>query len=156
LRKALPKCKILTGGLVGASGGSPGKSSSNPASGNSTSKKTRHNTPDLSEPDAVVRSFLEALVNQDRESLSAVISSKAVGQLATLRKAAADSEELSKAATQYRAFRVDKVLISNRVDERYVVLEERTKSIDKKSPPGKLKQVKVSKEPDGWRIIELM
>jgi hypothetical protein len=108
---------------------------------------------DPSTPEGAVEAFLNALVSQDKDALSKGVSSRALGDLAKIRKGEADARVISKLSDTFGKLFVARVAPVTKGDERVVVLS--TTQQQQQAKKGTFKQATLRKEDGVWKVFEL-
>jgi hypothetical protein len=98
--------------------------------------------------------FLNAINSGDKDAAAKLISSKATGDLAKLRKGELDERGMTKLAEAYSKMTSAKpAQTQSKRDERTIVLSPGDQG-DSKKPKG-IKQVIVRNEDGGWKILRM-
>jgi hypothetical protein len=131
------------GGGIAGDGGPGVAGGSRPQGGNA----------DPATPEGGVEAFLNALASGDAEALTKSISARATGDLAKIRKGEGDSKIITKLSDTYGRLHVIRVAAATRGDERTVVMSAQQQAADTKK--GQFKQIRVRKEENIWKVIDL-
>jgi hypothetical protein len=105
-------------------------------------------------PEAAVDAFLNAVAAKDKESLTKMVSSKATGDLARMRKGDLDDRAITKISETYARLNIIRVAAVTKGDERVVVLGTGQAGDSNKKVAG-AKQVVLRKEDGAWKVFSV-
>ena len=113
---------------------------------------------DPNSPEGAVLAFLNAINSGDKDAAAKLVSSKAVGDLAKLRKGELDARGIAKFVETYgKMTSAKKAPTRQKADETIVVLSPGQSGAPepKKGAPNPNKQVIVRNEDGGWKILKM-